>query len=135
MTFLVDANVLSEPTKPAPDQRVIDWLTANEQDLAVDPIVLGELLVGILTLPPGRMRTRLQQWFEELADSIDCLPWNAAVGRRWALLVAELRKKGKPLPLLDSMMAATALEYELTVATHNIRHFRAAGVKVVDPFV
>ena len=51
MTFLVDANVLSEPTKSAPDGKVVEWLTANERSLVVDSIVLGELNVGVLPFP------------------------------------------------------------------------------------
>jgi predicted nucleic acid-binding protein len=55
--YLVDANVLSEPTKPAPDPRVVAWLRAHEPDIAVDPVILGELRFGILILPKGRKRT------------------------------------------------------------------------------
>ena len=54
MRYLVDANVLSEPTKPAPDRRVIEWLRQNEREIAVDPIILGEVRFGILLLPGGR---------------------------------------------------------------------------------
>lgn len=50
MPYLVDANVLSEPTKPQPDLRVIEWLLAHERDIVVDPIILGELRFGILPL-------------------------------------------------------------------------------------
>jgi hypothetical protein len=107
MTFLVDANVLSEPTKPAPNGKVVEWLSTNEHNLVVDSIVLGELCVGILGLPAGRKRTQLEQWFDAVAQTIDCLPWDAAVSRRWARLVVELRRKGRTLPLLDSMIAAT----------------------------
>jgi predicted nucleic acid-binding protein len=59
----VDATVLSEPTKPAPDARVVDWLRRHERNLAVNPIILGELEYGILILPASRRRTRLEQWF------------------------------------------------------------------------
>jgi predicted nucleic acid-binding protein len=135
MTYLVDANVLSEPTKKAPNPKVIDWLSANEDRLVIDPIILGELGIGILELAAGRKRARLEQWFETVVQTIECLPWDAAVSRRWAKLVIELQRKGKTLPVLDSMIAATALEHGLTVATRNVRHFKQAGVKVVDPFV
>jgi len=134
MRYLVDANVLSEPTKPAPDRKVVDWLSANERDLVVDSIVLGELLIGVLALPAGRKRTQLEQWFQEVARTIDCLPWDAAVSRRWARLVVEMRKKGRALPVLDGMIAASALEQGLTVVTRNARDFRKTGVKVLDPF-
>jgi predicted nucleic acid-binding protein len=134
MTFLIDANVLSEPTKPAPDAKVVGWLSANEARLVVDPVILGELLIGILSLAPGRKRTQLERWFASVRRTIECLPWDAAVSRRWARLVVEMNKTGKVLPVLDSMIAATALEHNLTVATHNVRHFRNTGVQVIDPF-
>ena len=135
MIFLVDANVLSEPTKPAPNSRVVQWLSTNERNLLVDSIVLGELSVGILALPAGRKRTQLEHWFDGVAQTIDCLPWDATVSRRWARLIVELRRKGRTLPVLDSMIAATALHHDLTVATRNTRDFRKTGVKVVDPFI
>jgi predicted nucleic acid-binding protein len=134
MIYLVDANVLSEPTKLSPNRNVVDWLTANEENLSVDPIILGEIYIGILSLPSGRKRSQLEQWFRAVVETIDCLPWDASVSRRWARLVVQLRKKGQTLPVLDGMVAATALEHGLTVATRNTRDFRKTGVKVFDPF-
>jgi predicted nucleic acid-binding protein len=134
MKYLVDANVLSEPTKPVPDVRVVNWLSDHEADYAVDSIVLGEMYLGVLAFPDGRKRARLQAWFETLAQAIACLPWDAAVGRRWARLVSDLRRKGQALPILDGMIAATALEHDLTIVTRNVRDFRTAGVRVLDPF-
>lgn len=135
MTFLVDANVLSEPTRPVPSASVLAWLGAHEAELVVDSIVLGEILAGILTLPSGKRRARLEAWFEELTRTVECVPWDAGVGRRWARLVVDLRKKGRPVPILDGMVAATALEHGFTVATRNVADFEATGVKLVDPFV
>jgi len=109
-------------------------LSANEENLVVDSIVLGELCIGILALPRGRKRTQLERWFGDVVQTIDCLPWDAAISRGWAKLVVDLKQKGDKLPLLDSMIAATALRHELTVATRNIRDFERAGVKVLDPF-
>jgi predicted nucleic acid-binding protein len=134
MLYLVDANVLSEPTKPVPNGKVVDWLAANETQLVVDAVVLGELYVGILMLPRSRKRARIERWFESVAEGLDCLPWDGAVSRRWAALVAELKRKGRTMPLLDSMIAATALHHDLTLATRNTRDFRRAGVRVLDPF-
>ena len=134
MTYLVDANVLSEPTKPAPDAKVVGWLSAHEGDFVVDAIVLGELCLGVLALPAGRKRAQLKAWFEAVAQTLECLAWDAAVSRRWARLVSELRRKGQAMPALDGMIAATALEHDLTVATRNVRDFQKAGVKVLDPF-
>lgn len=134
MTYLVDANVLSEPAKPAPDAKVVGWLSAHEGDFVVDAIVLGELCLGVLALPAGRKRTELEAWFNTVAQRIECLAWDDAVSRRWARLVSELRRKGQAMPVLDGMIAATALEHGLTVATRNVRDFQKAGVKVLDPF-
>jgi toxin FitB len=135
VTYLVDVNVLSEPTRTAPNTKVVSWLTANEGDFVVDSIILGELRIGILTLAPGRKRTQLERWFASVMETIDCLPWDAAISVCWAELVVKSRRTGHTLPLLDGMIAATALVHGLTVATRNSRDFRRAGVKVFDPFV
>jgi predicted nucleic acid-binding protein len=134
MTYLVDANVLSEPTKPTPSGKVIEWLSANEGDLVVDSIILGELCIGILALPRGRKRRQLEQWFEALVQTIDCLPWDGTISRRWARLVVDVKQKGEVIPVLDAMIAATALQHDLTIATRNTRDFGKAGVKTLDPF-
>lgn len=132
--YLVDANVLSEPTKQRADKNVISWLSANESNLVVDSIILGELRMGILALPRGRKREKLEQWFESVIEAIECLPWDARVSRRWAALVVDLKRKGETIPILDGMIAATALEHDLIVATRNIRDFKKAGVKTLNPF-
>lgn len=131
--FLVDANVLSEATKPSPDERVVEWLGRNEPDLAVDPIILGEIRFGILLLPRGRRRSRLERWFDDGVQKLQCIPWEASTGLRWAELLATLRAEGRAMPIKDSLIAATALAHGLAVATLNGRDLDAAGVIVVDP--
>jgi toxin FitB len=133
--YLVDANVLSEPTKPSPDPRVVHWLRAHEADIAVDPVILGELRFGILILPKGRKRTALERWFDAGAGRLHCLPWDAESGLKWAELLADLRKAGRTMPIKDSLIAATAIVHGLAVATRNRIDFGKAGVHVVDPFV
>ena len=135
MKYLVDANVLSEPTKPAPDPRVVGWLRANERDIVVDPVILGELRFGILILPKGRKRTSLERWFDAGVGRVHCLPWDADTGLEWADLLARLRTNGKAMPIKDSLIAATAIVHGLAVATRNRSDFANAGVRVVDPFV
>jgi predicted nucleic acid-binding protein len=134
LTYLVDANVLCEPTKPEPDLKVVAWLRANERNLAVDPVILGEIRFGILLLPRGKRRQRLETWFEQGIARVQCLPWDAPIGLRWAQLLADPRTAGRATPVKDSLIAATALAHGLTVATRNRRDFAAAKVSVIDPF-
>jgi predicted nucleic acid-binding protein len=132
--YLVDANVLSEPTKPAPDGRVTDWMRAHELDIVVDPVILGEIRFGILLLPKGKRRRALERWFETGVRRIACLTWEPETGLRWAELLADLRRAGQAMPIKDSFIAATALTHDLTVVTRNRDHFEIAGVSVIDPF-
>jgi predicted nucleic acid-binding protein len=134
VTYLVDANVLGEPTRPAPNPTVVQWLRRHERELVIDPIVLGELRFGILLLPRGKKRTALERWFDEGVERLQCLPWEAETGLRWAVLLAGLRAAGKAMPIKDSLIAATALQHDLVVATRNTADFGKAGVRVVDPF-
>lgn len=134
MIYLVDANVLSEATKAKPEAKVVDWLRHNESELAVDPIILGEVRFGIHLLPSGKRRRRLESWFKGGVAKITCLPWGAETGLRWAKLLADLRTAGKAMPIKDSLIAATALVHGLTIATRNQADFRVAGVKLLDPF-
>jgi predicted nucleic acid-binding protein len=94
VTYLVHASVLSEATKPIPDTKVIEWLRQNERAIVVDPIILGEIRFGILLLPTGRRKQRLQGWFELGVKRMQCLAWEPASGLRWAKLLADLRKSG-----------------------------------------
>lgn len=134
MTYLVDANVLSEATRPDPSPKVVAWLRRHEREIAVDPIILGEIRFGILLLPRGKRRSRLERWFDEGIKRLYCLAWEAETGLRWAELLARLRSSGRSMPVKDSLIAATALAHGLAVATRNRADFEKAGVEVVDPF-
>jgi predicted nucleic acid-binding protein len=132
--YLVDANVLSEPTKSAPDQGVVRWLRHFQRDLAVDPIILGDVRFGILLLPRGKRRAGLDEWFQGAVQHIFCVPWDADTALRWAELLAALRASGTAMPIKDSLIAATALVHGLIVVTRNGADFEKAGVEIINPF-
>jgi len=134
VNYLVDANVLSEPTRPRPDAKVVDWLRRHEREIAIDPIILGELRFGIDLLPSSGRRKRLEAWFESGVGRITCLDWTAETGLRWAKLLAEMRSAGTAMPIKDSLIAASALAHGLTVVTRNVTDFNKANVSVLDPF-
>ena len=134
MTYLTDASVLSEMTLPQPDARALDWLRRREQEIVVDPVILGDLRFGILLLPHGFRRQQLDRWFDGVVSRVTCLPWEVSTGLRWAKLLADLRASGQTMPVKDSLVAATALAHGLTVVTRQVRDFAKAGVPVLDPF-
>lgn len=112
---------------------MLSWLLEHEPECAVDPVILGEIRFGILLLPHGRRRTRLQRWFEDGVQRLHCIPWEAESGLRWAQLLADLRAEGRAMPIKDSLIAATALCHDLSLTTLNGRDFEAAGVRIVNP--
>ncbi len=134
MRFLADANVLSEATKAAPSVAAVDWLHRHEHEVAVNAVVLGEIEFGILLLPPGRRRRKLEEWFSGVAEMLPVLDMDRETAGVWAALLARLRNKGRAMPLKDSLIAASALQHGLAVATRNTADFAYSGVKLVDPF-
>ena len=124
----------SVATRPRPDATVVDWLRRHEREIAIDPIILGELRFGIDLLPSSGRRKRLEAWFESGVGRITCLDWTAETGLRWAKLLAEMRSAGTAMPIKDSLIAASALAHGLTVVTRNVTDFRKAKVNVLNPF-
>jgi predicted nucleic acid-binding protein len=134
VTFLVDADVLSEPTKPLPNKRVIAWLDRFDAHLATNPIILGELQFGILKLPAGRRQRHLLDWFAEGVRRLQMFVLDGDTADIWAKLLAELRRKGRMMPVRDSLIAATARQHGLTVVTRNVSDFEYTRVSIVNPF-
>src|SRR5258708_16004358 len=136
--FLVDTNCISEVISPQPDQRVVDWLeAANEQVLYLSVLTLGEIRRGVALLAQSKRRTRLEAWLEvelQARFSGRILPIDAVVADRWGLLAAEAKRKGKPLAIIDGLLAATALEHNLTVVSRNTSDFANTHVAILNPW-
>ena len=134
MKYLVDANVLSEATRPVPVAAVIDWLQQHEGDLIVTPIILGEIEYGIRLSPAGRKRTKLQHWFASGVQRLRVVDLDIETAHVWATLLARLKFNGQSMPVKDSLIAASALQHGLIVATRNIGDFQHSGVQLLNPF-
>lgn len=135
MSYLIDTNVLSELRRRDPNVNVVRWLEGRPATtLYLSVLTLGELRKGIESLPESARKRRLLDWLEvELPGFFAgrLLPIDARVADRWGCLVAQ---EGRPLPAIDSLLAATALTHGLTLVTRNLRDFRYSGLAVVDPW-
>ena len=136
--FLLDTNVLSEfaRSKPA-DPQVDRWLKALPDEIVFASVLtFAEIRRGIELLPAGKRRTQLEEWLDELHRSFGgrLLPVTKAIGDRWAVLSAQAQRRGTPLAILDGIIAATALEHGLTVATRNVKDFASLGVPLLNPW-
>ena len=134
MKFIADANLLSEPTKPEPAPQVLEWLRRNEEHLAVTPIILGELEYGIMLLPASKRKKQLEVWFEKIRSTAHCIDFDSNAASSWARLLAHLKSKGHAMPIKGSLIAASAIAHNLTLATRNTRDFKNAKVPLINPF-
>jgi predicted nucleic acid-binding protein len=136
--FLLDTNCISELIRLRPDRHVMDWMDAtNEASLYLSVLTLGEIRKGLARLAQGRLRTKFETWLEvDLKARFHgrILPVDAGVADRWGLLTAEAKRKGKPLPVIDGLLAATAMHHNLTVVSRNVSDFASARVAVVNPW-
>jgi predicted nucleic acid-binding protein len=136
--FLLDTNIPSELIRSRPDPRVKNWVYAQEpQKLYLSAVSIGELRRGIIILRASERRTRLETWLEnELIPSFRgrILPVTDVVGNRWGILDGECHSKGTPLGTVDGMIAATALEHDLTLVTRNVKDFSRLGVVLFNPW-
>lgn len=137
MRFLVDTNILSEPTKPQPSSNVEAWIADHEADFYTSSLVIAELLNGLEKLVEGERKHRLAQQVERLVDKLGgrILSFNLRVAREWVRLQSELRANARVMSWEDSIIAATARHHGLTLATHNTNDFTHAGVRLFDPFI
>ncbi len=136
--ILLDANVISEPWKQAPENAVLTWLDAQAiETLFISAISVAELRFGIASMPSGKRQTILHDRFEgEVLPIFDgrILPFNKGTSLLYADLMASGRTSGKAIGKADGYIAATAAENHLAVATRDTSPFEAAGLRVINPW-
>jgi toxin FitB len=138
VNLLLDTNVLSEVRRPAPDPKVLSWLdTIDEDRCFISVASIAELKRGIALMADGRRRAALAAWLANdlparFADHI--LPIDQAVAECWGELMADSRRNGAALSVMDGFFAATALAKNLTLATRNVKDFVSLGVPIFNPW-
>ena len=138
MRYLLDTCVISELVKKKPSHRVMQWLGQQEEhSLFLSVITFGELHKGIGRLQMGRKKRELLEWVEgQLSKRFTgrILEVDREVAARWGEISATAEKAGRTVPVLDGLLAATALTSGLTFVTRNTDDVRATGVPVCDPW-
>ena len=138
MSFLLDTCFVSELTKPKCDEGVIAWLDEQGEDaLFLSAVTVGELEMGLAQVAEGARKKRLRAFIEsEIFERFkkQTLDTDERVWRRWGALSGAAARAGKPLPVLDALIAAVAQVHGLTVVTRNESDFGRCDVPVVNPW-
>lgn len=135
--ILLDSCVISEVLKSEPSPRVVSWLdTLPEERVYIPSIVIGEIRKGIELLPTGNKKGALTIWLEQLQQRFSgkILSFDEETAVIWALLTSRLEKSGTRAPVMDSLIAASALRYNAILATRNSRDYENTGIQLVNPF-
>ncbi|TCT06345.1 type II toxin-antitoxin system VapC family toxin [Paralcaligenes ureilyticus] len=135
MSYLLDTNVLSELRRKAPNPAVLQWFTHRPAStLYLSVLTLGEIRKGVEAISKVDRRQLLVDWLETELSAFfigRILSVDVAVADRWGRLVAAA---GRPLPAIDSLLAATALEHDLVLVTRNTKDFESLGVSLINPW-
>ncbi|MBD2252784.1 type II toxin-antitoxin system VapC family toxin [Nostoc parmelioides] len=138
MNYILDTNIISELISTQPNQKVIEWLKGlDAKRTFLSVITIGEIRKGIEKLPESLRKKNIQDWFDnELLVQFErrILPLDLSVILLWGELVGELEKKGRKLPPLDSLIAATTKYYNYTLVTRNEKDFDGIEIVVFNPF-
>ncbi len=136
--YLVDTNIPSELTREKPDARVVEFLRNVDKDaMFLSVMTIGEICKGIATLPVSQRRAMLQDWLDIEVRSWFAgriFPVTEAIAERWGQLAAAARQRGLTLAVVDGVIAATALHYDLTLVTRNVKDFDGLGMDISNPW-
>ena len=135
--FLLDTNVISEFNRRGqPNPLVKQWLEAADTDsLYTSVLTLGEIRFGVELLPPSPRRTPMEQWLDrDVPEWFEgrILPVDQSIADRWGFVRAQAQMKGRPLSVIDALLAATALQHNLTIVSRNVSDFTVVGLSVVN---
>jgi toxin FitB len=138
VNYILDTNVISELVTARPHLKVANWIqSVDGNQVFLSVIAIGELKKGIEKLPDSDKKVKLDQWLHEdllvrftnqilIIDQVTLLIWGK--------LIAQLEKMGRPISAIDSLLAATALQWRYTLVTRNTAHFELAGIALLNPW-
>jgi predicted nucleic acid-binding protein len=138
MNYLLDTCLISELAKSDPHKKVIDWvLSENETSFYLSVLTFGELHKGVEKLPESNKKDILRIWMEdELKNRFQnrVIGIDMRVSVIWGKIQCTAEKKGKKMPAVDSLIAATGIAHDLTIVTRNISDMEQSGVKLLNPW-
>jgi toxin FitB len=136
--YLLDTCVISEFVKPKPERRVIDWLNSiDPESVYLSAVTVGEIQFGINNRPPSNRRTELEVWLNEaLLQQFGgrVLALDADTFVTWGKMTAEQKRQGEPQSIMDSLIAATALEHKMVLVTRNVADFKVGDLSILNPW-
>lgn len=138
MRFLLDTCVISELVAKRPNARVTQWIErADEDSLYLSVITIGEISKGVAKLTDSSRKMSLATWLNDqllsrFAGRI--VPIDTGIMLEWGELIGRLEQAGKPMPMMDSLIAATVLHGDFTLVTRNEADFRNTGSTILNPW-
>ena len=136
--ILLDTNVISELSKPQPDPRVTAWLNEHEaQGMLTSALTVAELRTGLAAMPEGKRKTALVGLINELLNRFGRSPvaFDGLAADDYAAIVTARKKSGRPILVMDALIAAVAVSHGLTLATRDVADFSdIEGLKLIDPW-
>ncbi len=137
MNYLLDTCVISELASPSPNGNVVSWIDdLSDENVFISVITIGEIKRGIDRLSMSARKRKLEKWLESLLLRFDdtIVSVDTSVVLSWGEMIASLDKVGRPMPALDSLIAATAKFHHLVLATRNTLDFKHAGIQLFNPW-
>jgi predicted nucleic acid-binding protein len=135
--FLLDTNIISELIKPKAEAKVTEWVESTDEELLyLSVLTIGEIRKGIAAIEHGKRRTAVQSWLESDLKprfSRRVLPIDEAVADSWGAITGDAVARGVTLPVIEGLLAATAIQHNLTLVTRNTKTFSGTTVPAFNP--